>query len=131
MQPAPQIAAALILISTLASAALAQPSPTVINVQLSDYKFTPREIDLKAGEPYVLHLTNTGGKSHDFTAKAFFQAVSLAPGAAPKVRNGNVDLDGGENVDVAFVAQTPGTYEMHCSEFLHAMLGMKGLIVVR
>ena len=127
----PGLAAALTLISTFASPALAQPTPTVINVRLSDYRFTPKEIDLKAGEPYVLHLTNPGGKSHDFSAKAFFQTVSLAPDAARAVRNGSVYLDDGESVDVALVAQTPGTYEMHCTHFLHSMLGMKGLIVVR
>lgn len=131
MQPAPRIAAALTLISSFAGAALAQPSPTVINVQLSEYKFTPMEIDLKAGEPYVLHLTNTGGKSHDLSAKAFFQTVGLAPGAAAKVRNGIVGVDEGESADVAFVPHAPGTYEMHCTHFMHSLLGMKGQIVVR
>jgi uncharacterized cupredoxin-like copper-binding protein len=131
LSPAPRIAVTLTLISTFAVAARAQPSPTVINVQLSNYKFAPMTIDLRAGEPYVLHLTNAGGTSHDFSAKAFFQTVSLAPNGTAKVRNGSVDVDGGESVDVAFVPHTPGTYEMHCSHFLHSMLGMKGEIVVR
>ena len=131
MPSAPRIAAAVTLISAFAGAAPAQPSPTVINVQLSEYKFTPMEIDLKLGEPYVLHLTNTGGKSHDLSARAFFQTVSLAPGSATKVRDGDVDLDESESADVAFVPRTPGTYEMHCTHFLHSMLGMKGQIVVR
>jgi plastocyanin len=131
MPSALRIAAALTLTSAFAGPALAQPSATVISVQLSEYKFSPREIDLKAGEPYVLHLNNSGGKGHDLSAKAFFSTVSLAPGATAKVRDGKVDLDEGETADIAFVPHTPGTYEMHCGHFMHSMLGMQGKIVVR
>jgi uncharacterized cupredoxin-like copper-binding protein len=115
----------------LAGAALAQPAPIRINVDLSEYKFAPAELDLKAGQPYVLHLTNSGGKDHDLSAKAFFQTVSLAPGSAAKVKDGDVDLDEGESADIALIPQKTGTYEMHCTHFMHSMLGMKGQIVVR
>jgi plastocyanin len=109
----------------------AQPAATRIDVQLSEYKYVPAEIDLNRGQSYVLHLTNTGSKGHDFSAKAFFQAVSLAPGSAAKVKNGGVDLDQGESADIALVPQTAGTYDVKCTHFMHEMLGMKGKIVVR
>jgi plastocyanin len=57
--------------------------------------------------------------------------VAFAPGAASKLDDGDIDLDRGDSVDVAFTPQTPGTYEMHCTHPFHAMLGMKGQIVVR
>ena len=44
---------------------------------------------------------------------------------------GEIDLTPGVTADVALAPQTTGTYEMHCSHSLHAMLGMTGHIVVR
>ena len=131
MQSISTIAAALVfgLSATIAGAACAQP--TTINVELSEYKFAPMQLTLDHGRPYVLHLTNSGGKAHDLSAKAFFQTVALEPASAAKVRNGDVDLDEGESVDVALTPQKPGTYEMHCTHPFHSMLGMKGQIVVR
>jgi plastocyanin len=110
----------------------AQPTqPVVITVQLSDYKFTPAEIDLDHGQTYVLRLVNSGTKAHDLSAKAFFQTVTLAPGSAAAVQDGAVELAMGESADVSFTTGAPGSYEMHCTHPLHAMLGMKGRIVVR
>lgn len=132
MLSAYRTAAALALsgVFAVAGAALAQPAAQVIKIDLSEYKYSPMEIDLKAGQPYVFHLTNSGSKGHDLSAKAFFATVTLAPGSAAKVKDGDVDLDEGESVDVTLVPQKPGAYEMHCSHFMHAMLGMKGRIVV-
>jgi uncharacterized cupredoxin-like copper-binding protein len=113
----------------VASAAAAQP--TVINIQLTEYKYAPMQLTLDHGQAYVLHVTNTGGKGHDLSAKAFFQTVTLAPGSAAKVKDGGIDLDEGESADVALTPLKPGTYEMHCTHPFHAMLGMKGQIVVR
>ena len=113
----------------VAGPALAQP--TVINIQLSEYKYAPMQLTLDHGQAYVLHVTNTGGKGHDLSAKAFFQTVSLAPGSAAKVKDGGIDLDEGESADVALTPLKAGTYEMHCTHPFHAMFGMKGETVVR
>ena len=126
------VAAALVGLVAASGAARAQPAqPPVITVQLSEYKFAPAEIDLDHGQSYVLRVVNTGGKAHDLSAKAFFQSVTVAPSSASEVRDGAVELAMGESADVAFTAGAPGTYEMHCTHPLHAMLGMKGKIVVR
>jgi plastocyanin len=129
---ASRTAAAVVLsgLFAVAGAALAQPAAKVINIELSEYKYSPMEIDLKVGQPYVFHLTNSGSKGHDLSAKAFFATVTLASGSAAKVKDGDVDLDEGESVDVALVPQKAGAYEMHCTHFMHSMLGMKGQIVV-
>ena len=125
-------AAASIGLVAASGAARAQPAaPTVITVQLSEYKFAPMEVDLDHGQSYVLRVVNTGGKAHNLSAKGFFQSVTLAPASASEVRDGAVELAMGESADVAFTAGAPGTYEMHCTHPLHAMLGMKGKIVVR
>jgi len=133
MQSIARPLAAIIVGAALAAAAAgaAVAQPTVINIQLSEYKFAPMQLTLEHGQAYVLHLTNTGGKSHDLSAKAFFQTVALAPGSAAKIKDGDVDLDEGESADIALTPQKPGSYEMHCTHPFHSMLGMKGQIVVR
>jgi len=123
--------AAIVLAVSLATAGVAVAQPTVINIELSEYKFAPMQLMLTHDQAYVLHLTNAGGKTHDLSAKAFFQTVAFGAGSAAKVKGGAVDLDEGESVDVALTPQTAGTYEMHCTHPFHAMLGMKGQIVVR
>jgi uncharacterized cupredoxin-like copper-binding protein len=126
--------AVLALLATIAQAgaALAQPaSPTVIAVRLSEFSYSPSEFDLVRGQPYVLRLTNDGKHAHDLSAKAFFKTVTLASDSVAEVQDGAVELVMGESADVTFVANTPGTYEMHCTHPLHSMLGMTGKIVVR
>ena len=130
MQSITRPLAAIVLGAALGAAGAAVAQPTVINIQLSEYKFAPMQLTLEHGQAYVLHLTNTGGKAHDLSAKAFFETVALAPGSAAKVKGGDVDLDEGESVDVALTPQKPGAYEMHCTHPFHSMLGMKGQIVV-
>jgi uncharacterized cupredoxin-like copper-binding protein len=131
MQSISKPLAAIALAVTLGAAGVAVAQPTVINVELSEYKFAPMQLTLTHGQAYVLHLTNSGGKAHDFSAKAFFQTVAFGAGSAAKAKGGDVDLDEGESIDIALTPQTPGSYEMHCTHPFHAMLGMKGQIVVR
>ncbi|HEY3800120.1 MAG TPA: cupredoxin domain-containing protein [Caulobacteraceae bacterium] len=118
-------------LALVAGAATAQPGPTVINVELSEYKYAPMQIELTHGVAYVFHVTNVGTKAHDLSARDFFKTVAFAPGAAAKLDDGDIDLERGDAVDVGLTPQTPGTYEMHCTHPFHAMLGMKGQIVVR
>jgi plastocyanin len=119
------------LLAVSAPARAQPPSPNIITVQLSEYRFSPMEIDLNRGQAYVLRVVNSGGKAHDLSAKAFFQTVSLGADSAAEVKDGAVELAMGESTDVALTPNQPGTYEMHCTHPLHAMLGMKGKIVVR
>jgi uncharacterized cupredoxin-like copper-binding protein len=88
-------------------------------------------VELNKGQHYVLRLTDTGKRDHDLSAKAFFQTVTLDADSASAVKDGDVDLTPGVTADVGFTPQTAGTYEMRCTHPFHAMLGMKGHIVVR
>jgi uncharacterized cupredoxin-like copper-binding protein len=115
----------------LAGDACAQGSkPTPIDVQLSDYRFTPTHIDLNSGQAYLLRLTNSSKHGHDLSAKAFFQAASLGRGGAAKVDNGEIEVAGGETVEVELTPGKPGSYEMHCPRPFHSMFGMSGKILV-
>jgi len=126
-----KLLAAMAVAAMPASAALAQPTVTPIQVVLSEFHYAPSEIDLVHGQTYVLRITNDGKHAHNLSAKAFFATVALDPASAASVKNGAVEVVSGESADVELVPKTPGTYEMHCTHPLHSMLGMTGKIVVR
>jgi len=79
----------------------------------------------------VLHFVNTAKGGHDFSAKAFFAAAEVAPEDRALVAKGSVELSGGQSADVHLTAPAAGSYEAHCSHFMHASLGMTGMILVQ
>lgn len=126
------LAAAAVTIPTAAAAdATAAPPTERITVTLSNFAFDPSVIALHHGHPYVLHIVNGAKGGHDFQAGAFFADAALAPDDRGKVRDGKIELKGGEAVDLRLTApQAPATYPLKCTHFLHAGFGMKGKIVV-
>lgn len=117
----------LVPLAALALTAAA-PVPQRIDVALSNFRFTPSTIALRHGQPYLLHLTSSGG--HSFSAKAFFAAAALSPADHARVKDGKIELGGGESVDLRFVAPAPGSYPIKCTHFLHAGFGMTGKFIV-
>lgn len=120
------------LLAVFASgAATAQGAPQVLTVEMSNFKFTPATITLTHGRAYVLHFVNNASGGHDFVAKDFFAASTIAPEDRAKVKDGEVELSGGESTDVHLVANAPGTYKSHCSHFMHSSFGMTGQVIVQ
>lgn len=52
-----------------ATDALAQDKPTEIPVTIENNRFTPSEIKVKAGKPFVLIVTNKDAKPEEFESK--------------------------------------------------------------
>ena len=119
-----RLAAVAALALALGSAAGAQPASQTID--LANFSFSPSPIHLAAGRPVTLTFVNRSGSGHDFTAKASFAGSRIAAGAAP---GGKVALRGGETKSITLVPSA-GTYEVHCSHFLHTSFGMTDQIVV-
>ena len=114
----------------LAAPAAAQPdwgNAARVEVKLSSFAFDPKSVHLRAGQPVVLHLVNTGGGGHDFAAKEFFAAATLRDPAS--VERGRVELGGHESKDVALVPRA-GHYPLKCTHMFHQSFGMTGEIVV-
>lgn len=123
--PLPHLAAPILALLATAAA----PAEQRIEVALSNFRFTPATIQLVHGQPYVLHLSSRGG--HSFAAKAFFAAATMPAADRARLKNGKVELAGGESADIRFVAPAPGIYPIKCTHFLHAGFGMTGKFVVR
>ncbi len=122
----PATAVATLLLVSSASA------QTALTVSMTNYAFTPGTLTLKAGEAYRIHFRNDASKSHDFAAREFFASASIAPEDKTKVaKDGEIELDGGQAIDISLTPNRAGTYRVTCTHFLHSMFGMNGKIVVQ
>lgn len=101
----------------------------IVEIKLSNFEFTPREISLAAGQPYVLKIVNTASGGHDFTAPDFFAAASVRPDDAALIADGQIELKGGEATTLHIVPAA-GEYRLVCTHLGHATLGMTGKITV-
>jgi plastocyanin len=102
-----------------------------VEVAMANYMFTPNTLRFRANTPYHLRFMNNSGHGHSFDAPEFFAAVQIADDDQSKVNKGEIEVEGGQTVDVKFVPQTTGTYKFHCSHFLHASFGMTGEAVIQ
>lgn len=116
---APQVAAPSV---DFADAAVQQ-------VELSNFEFSPEALHLQAGRPYALRLVNAASNGHSFAAPEFFAAARIDAADAARVADGEVDLEGGETAIIHLVPAA-GSYDLVCTHFGHAALGMKGRIDV-
>jgi uncharacterized cupredoxin-like copper-binding protein len=117
---------ALAGIAWLAAAGAA--TPETVTVQLSSFAFTPEHLHLRAGVPVRLHLVNTSRGGHNFTSPALFASGVFLAGAPSS--DGSIEVPGGQMRDVVFLARVPGTYEVRCTHFFHALFGMTGDVTV-
>ena len=109
-----------------AAAGQGAASGRTVEVQLSSFDFAPQTIRLKAGEPVVLHLVNSGSGGHNFAAPEFFAAAGAVSGP---VQGGKIEVAGHQSADVR-LTPARGTYRLRCTHTLHSSFGMKGSIVV-
>ena len=113
----------------IAPAATAQNAPRTVDVQLTSFDFTPREIRLRAGTPVVLRLTNPGRGGHNFAAPQFFAAAAIAGGQNSPIRNGAIEVPSRQTVSVR-LTPARGNYRLRCTHTLHTAFGMRGRIIV-
>ena len=113
----------------LAPASVDFTAAAVQRVELSNFDFNPREIRLRAGRPYTLVLANVGSGGHDFAAPEFFAAAQVRASDAAMVASGKIEVAGGTSEQVHLVPAA-GEYDLVCTHTGHALLGMKGRIIV-
>lgn len=122
----PRLAAAAACSLLMSAPVLAQPAQ--LTVQVWSFGFGPQPIRLVAGRPVTLTFVNTSGSSHDFVAPGFFQHARITAGAMP-MQMAMIDLKPHETKSITLVPAR-GTYQAHCSHFLHKQMGMSDTIIV-
>ena len=119
-----RLAAAAALSLLVAAPAPGQPAQVV--VQVYSFGFAPRPIVLAAGRPVTMLFVNRSGSGHDFTAPGFFQHARILAGGPV---TDEVELRPHQSVSVTLIPAR-GTWQAHCSHFLHKQMGMSDEIVV-
>lgn len=123
-------AAPLFALAAISPAGAQAPQPAVVAVTMANFKFEPNVVQLRAGQPIVLHLVNNAGGGHSFSAPEFFAAARIEPRSQPLVHEGKVEVPKHSAVDLA-LTPAAGQYPLKCTHTLHAAFGMKGTIIVR
>ena len=117
----------LLTLSVIATCpAVASDSTQVITLTLGDYHFTPDLIEVTAGQPVRLTLTNSDTITpHNFIMKD--EAAGL---------NIETNVSAGKTSIIEFTPTTPGSYTFYCSKKLpfmksHQEKGMEGTLTVK
>lgn len=103
----------------------AQQAPRVIQVVLTNYRFTPDRLSLQRGVPIVLRIVNSQG-SHNFVAPELFASSTVAPADRGYIRRGAIEVLDDETIDIHLTPNVAGRYHIACTHFLHEMYGMVG-----
>jgi len=110
---------------------------TAVKIDLRDAGFTPQQLNLVAGRPYRLTLTNMGVNNHYLNAPEFFASIATRRAEVPRqaeVYLSRIDrvevFAAGGAVDLWFVPLAKGRFRAHCHLGNHAEMGVEGLIVV-
>lgn len=130
------LAVGTLLLSACAAQPQSAPLPLAprsvaetVTVHLSNFAFTPENIQLQAGKPVTLVLINDAGGGHDFSAPTLFAASTFPAGTAPP-KNGAQEVGQHSQVELRFTPQRPGHYEVTCTHFMHELFGMSGNVEV-
>lgn len=108
-----------------------------LSFELRDYGVSPRELRLKAGQPYKLTIINSGSVSHYFNAPEFLQSIAARKAEVPHQAEIKADFftsfeisRRGGTMDLYFIPVTKGTYRAHCHLEGKEHEGVVGALIV-
>ena len=106
-----------------------------VTIELAEMSFTPKDITLEAGQPYVLEVVNKGTVKHEFTAEDFMRTVATrkAETTESEVKVPfftEIEVFAGKKAEIFLIPLIPGTYKLVCEIEGHYEAGMFGTITV-
>lgn len=113
------------------------PSPQVVTIRLTEYKFEPAQIEVHSGKPVELKLVNSGKVLHEFVSDVLADIkVDLETKGAIALVHGVEELEvlPGATVVLRFTPKKAGEFSFRCdaeSPVSHHENGMKGVWIVR
>jgi uncharacterized cupredoxin-like copper-binding protein len=90
-------------------------------ITMSEMRFSPNRLDLKAGQTVVVKLVNHGSQRHDLA----FPSTQM-----PGLAGIETLTQAGETTTVTLRFDRPGTYLFQCTIEGHAAAGMTGAVYV-
>lgn len=102
-----------------------------IRVEASEFAFSPKTIEVTAGQPVTVEFVNKGSTEHDFEVEDM--PVEMDHGSEHGGGGSMVHAHAaaGKSATITFTPSTPGTYEFICTIAGHKDAGMVGSVVVK
>ncbi|HZK91258.1 MAG TPA: cupredoxin domain-containing protein [Stellaceae bacterium] len=125
---APLLVAGLAMLPVIPASAADWAKAQRVAVVTTEYKFTPNSLTFHKGAAYRLHIDNKGKETHEFTAPDFFKAIQMRDAKALNADRTEITVQPGQHKDLYFVATTPGSFKLICSD--HDWAGMTGDITI-
>ena len=123
----------LSIILMLCLGACTQSGPSSqLNVEMTDFAFTPDQFTIPAGEQITFHVNHMGTVEHDFIIMKFGTDVGphFNEEDQPNVY-WQIKVQAGESQTITFTAPAePGTYQIVCGMAGHVESGMVGVLEV-
>lgn len=122
---------ALSLSLVLTACGASGPS-TTIDVEFTDFKFTPDAFAIPAGETITINAKNSGAVVHEFVIMKLGTTVGEDFGAEDEENiYWEVEVLPGESATTTFPAPSePGEYQLVCGTEGHFIAGMVGSLTV-
>ena len=106
--------------------------PTMLNVRMSDYSYTPDRFTVPAGKEITLNMKNEGFVSHTFII--FKLGTDAGPKYGPEDEPNiywKTEVLPGKSATATFIAPSePGDYYVTCGLGGHHEVGMTGKLIV-
>jgi uncharacterized cupredoxin-like copper-binding protein len=101
-----------------------------LSVVTKNYKFDPKQLKLKSGTPYRIHIENKGSETHEFNAAKLFRTSNSEIGDVSALNGDHTEVvvpPGGQK-DLLLLPKKAGKYPLVCPD--HDWAGMTGDITV-
>jgi uncharacterized cupredoxin-like copper-binding protein len=121
----------LLFALVLSACAPSKPS-NKINVDMTDFAFTPNQYTVPAGQVITLHVQHDGTVEHDFIIMKYDTSVGehFNEEDQPNIY-WQIKVQPGESETITFTApDQPGTYQIVCGMPGHVEAGMVGKLEV-
>ena len=127
----PRTLGAFVILS-LALAGCGGARNTTLNVEMTDFKFTPNQFTVPAGKEITLNVSNKGANDHEFVIFKAGEHVSLPFDDDDEGKiHWEVELEPGKSETVKFTAPgEAGTYDVVCGTPNHIEQGMVATLTV-
>jgi uncharacterized cupredoxin-like copper-binding protein len=121
-----------LLPSLILSACGSGKASAKINVEMTDFAFTPNQFTIPAGEEITLNITHDGLVEHDFVIMKLNTDVGGHFNEEDLINvYWQVKVQPGDSQTVIFTAPgEPGTYQIVCGMAGHVEAGMVGQLAV-
>ena len=95
-------------------------APTLVTVQLANFKFTPKSIVLDHGHAYVLRLQNVADGA-TISPHGLLRRGQCRAGDRGLISEGEVEVPAGQVREIHLTAPAAGKYSLKCSHSFHKM----------